>query len=378
MSLDLSDIRTQISQLDRNLLKLLAERHRLAFDVVRSKEITQKPLRDIEREKELLQGLVNHAESENYQLDPQYVTQIFQRIIEDSVLTQQNYLQDKLNAQSDENVSIAFLGMRGSYSNMASRQFAKKFQANLVELSCNTFAEVFEKVSQGEAKFGVLPLENTTSGSINEVYDLLQHTDLLLSHAKVTLVEIALGLICGFILGLISALLLTLSRRVSAFLMPLLVISQAVPVFAIAPLLVLWLGYGMASKIAMAVLIIYFPVTAACYDGLRNTPQSWLQLAQTLQISPQAMLFKVRLPAALPALASGLRIAVSIAPIGAVVGEWVGSSEGLGYLMLQANARMQIDLMFAALFLLLLIALCLYFFTDYWLRRSLPWVRYIH
>lgn len=207
---------------------------------------------------------------------------------------------------------------------------------------------------------------------------LLQHTDLLLSHAKVTLIEIALGLICGFILGLISALLLTLSRRVSAFLMPLLVISQAVPVFAIAPLLVLWLGYGMASKIAMAVLIIYFPVTAACYDGLRNTPQSWLQLAQTLQISPQAMLFKVRLPAALPALASGLRIAVSIAPIGAVVGEWVGSSEGLGYLMLQANARMQIDLMFAALFLLLLIALCLYFFTDYWLRRSLPWVRYIH
>ena len=178
MSLDLSDIRTQISQLDRNLLKLLAERHRLAFDVVRSKEITQKPLRDIEREKELLQALVNHAESENYQLDPQYVTQIFQRIIEDSVLTQQNYLQDKLNAQSDENVSIAFLGMRGSYSNMASRQFAKKFQANLVELSCNTFAEVFEKVSQSEAKFGVLPLENTTSGSINEVYDLLQHTDL--------------------------------------------------------------------------------------------------------------------------------------------------------------------------------------------------------
>ena len=178
MSLDLSDIRTQISQLDRNLLKLLAERHRLAFDVVRSKEITQKPLRDIEREKELLQALVNHAESENYQLDPQYVTQIFQRIIEDSVLTQQNYLQDKLNAQSDENVSIAFLGMRGSYSNMASRQFAKKFQANLVELSCNTFAEVFEKISQGEAKFGVLPLENTTSGSINEVYDLLQHTDL--------------------------------------------------------------------------------------------------------------------------------------------------------------------------------------------------------
>ena len=178
MSLDLSNIRQQITQLDRHLLKLLAERHRLAFDVVRSKEITQKPLRDIEREKELLQALVSHAEAENYQLDPQYVTQIFQRIIEDSVLTQQNYLQNKLNEQKEQNISIAFLGMRGSYSNMASRQFAKKYQGSLIELSCDSFQQVFDKVSEGEAEFGVLPLENTTSGSINDVYDLLQHTDL--------------------------------------------------------------------------------------------------------------------------------------------------------------------------------------------------------
>ncbi|MDE8034255.1 prephenate dehydratase [Actinobacillus equuli subsp. haemolyticus] len=178
MSLDLSNIRQQITQLDRHLLKLLAERHRLAFDVVRSKEITQKPLRDIEREKELLQALVSHAEAENYQLDPQYVTQIFQRIIEDSVLTQQNYLQNKLNEQKEQNVSIAFLGMRGSYSNMASRQFAKKYQGSLIELSCDSFQQVFDKVREGEAEFGVLPLENTTSGSINDVYDLLQHTDL--------------------------------------------------------------------------------------------------------------------------------------------------------------------------------------------------------
>lgn len=180
MSLDLSDIRTQITNLDRHILKLLSERHRLAFDVVRSKEITQKPLRDVVREKALLQELVNFAEAENYQLDPQYVTQIFQRIIEDSVLTQQHYLQNKLNEQKEERVSIAFLGMRGSYSNMASRQFAKKYQGALVELSCASFKEVFDKVSNGEADFGVLPLENTTSGSINEVYDLLQHTDLAL------------------------------------------------------------------------------------------------------------------------------------------------------------------------------------------------------
>lgn len=124
----------------------------------------------------------------------------------------------------------------------------------------------------------------------------------------------------------------------------------------------------------MTILIIYFPVTAACYDGLRNTPKIWLELAQTMQITRWQMLFKVRLPAALPALASGLRIAVSIAPIGAVIGEWVGANQGLGYLMLHANARMQVDLMFSALFLLMLITLLLFFITDKLLRRALPWV----
>ncbi|OOH89674.1 chorismate mutase [Pasteurellaceae bacterium 15-036681] len=180
MSLDLLDIRHRITQVDRDLLKLLSERHRLAYDVVRSKEITQKPLRDVVREKQLLQELVNYAEAENYQLDPQYVTQIFQRIIEDSVLTQQNYLQNKLNEIKELNTTIAFLGMHGSYSHLASRQFAKNYQDSLIELSCESFDAVFEKVQSGDADFGVLPLENTTSGSINEVYDLLQHTDLAL------------------------------------------------------------------------------------------------------------------------------------------------------------------------------------------------------
>lgn len=202
---------------------------------------------------------------------------------------------------------------------------------------------------------------------------LIANSTLLWQQAQVTLLEIALGLGLGFLFGLVSALVLTLSKKISALLLPLLVISQAIPVFAIAPLLVLWFGYGMGSKIVMAMLIIYFPVTAACFDGLRNTPQAWLDVAKTLQLSPLRLLLKVRLPAALPAFASGLRIAVSIAPIGAVIGEWVGSSEGLGYLMLQANARMQVDLMFAALFILLFIALWLYFSVDWLLRRMLFW-----
>lgn len=230
---------------------------------------------------------------------------------------------------------------------------------------------------QGAVSFGGMPAYMLPS-PLTVWQKLIENAPLLATHAQITLLEIALGLLLGFLFGLGSALSLTRYRRLSKFLLPLLVISQAIPVFAIAPLLVLWFGYGLASKIVMTVLIIYFPVTAACFDGLRNTPKTWLDLAKTLEISPIAMLFKVQLPAALPSLASGLRIAVSVAPIGAIVGEWVGSSQGLGYLMLHANARMQTDLMFAALFILIVIALLLYFVTDKLLKRLVPWAAHLH
>ncbi|MDP8034236.1 chorismate mutase [Pasteurella atlantica] len=180
MPLDLSEIRQQITQIDRNLLKLLSERHQLAYDVVRSKELTQTPLRDLEREREVLKELILFAENENYALDPLYITQIFQKIMEDSVLTQQNYLQSKINKTKQSTITVAFLGMRGSYSHLATRQFAKQHKETLIELSCNSFNDVLERVKSGEADYGILPLENTTSGSINDVYDLLQHTDLSL------------------------------------------------------------------------------------------------------------------------------------------------------------------------------------------------------
>ena len=115
---------------------------------------------------------------------------------------------------------------------------------------------------------------------------LTSHSELLWQHTQITLIEIGLGLLLGFIFGLSSALLLSFSPKTSSLLLPVLVISQAIPVFAIAPILVLWLGYGMPSKIVMAILIIYFPVTAACYDGLRNTPKAWLDLAKTFKPSP--------------------------------------------------------------------------------------------
>ena len=202
---------------------------------------------------------------------------------------------------------------------------------------------------------------------------LIEHRTLITEHAAITLLEIVLGMIIGTACGAASALVLARFGTARAWLLPVLVVSQALPVFALAPLLVLWLGYGLGSKVAMAVLIIYFPVTATFYDGLRRTDTDWLNLATTMGASPLAILFRIRLPAALPALASGMRVAASVAPIGAIVGEWVGSSAGLGYLMLHANGRMQIDLVFAALLVLAVIAVALYFTVDRGMRALMPW-----
>jgi putative hydroxymethylpyrimidine transport system permease protein len=199
------------------------------------------------------------------------------------------------------------------------------------------------------------------------------HSGSLLDHARTTLFEIVAGLLIGTILGATSALTMIVSRSLKRWLLPLLVISQAIPVFALAPLLVLWLGYGMSSKIAMAVLIIFFPVTAAFYDGLRSTEPEWLELARVMNAKPLAVIRHIRIPAALPAFASGLRVATAVAPIGAIVGEWVGSSKGLGFYMLHANARMQIDTMFAALAILAILALTLYFFVDRTMSKIVFW-----
>jgi ABC-type nitrate/sulfonate/bicarbonate transport system permease component len=209
-------------------------------------------------------------------------------------------------------------------------------------------------------------------------FELINQHSLILEHTQTTLLEIILGIIIGCIFGLSSAFALLYSKRIERYLLPILVISQAIPVFAIAPLLVLWFGYGIASKIVMTVIIIYFPITTACYDGLKNTPKQWLDLAKTYKLSPLQTLFKVQFPASLPSLASGLKIAVCIAPIGAVIGEWVGSSKGLGYLMLHANARMQIDLMFASLFILVILTLSIYFLTDYLTKKFIPWASHLH
>ena len=203
---------------------------------------------------------------------------------------------------------------------------------------------------------------------------MVAQAPLLFWSTLTTLLEIVLGLLIGTLLGGGLALAMVFSRGLQRWLMPILLLSQAIPVFALAPLLVLWFGFGISSKVVMAVLVIFFPITASFFDGLRRADIGWLDLARTMNASPWAMLRHVRLMAALPSFGAGLRVAAAIAPIGAIIGEWVGSSAGLGYVMMNANARVQTDVMFAALFVLAVVAILLWVIVDRLLRRLLYWI----
>ncbi len=200
--------------------------------------------------------------------------------------------------------------------------------------------------------------------------------DLLGEHALMTLIEIVVGLVLGTVLGAATAIHLCLSKAARTFILPVLVLSQAIPVFAIAPILTLWLGYGPEPKILMTVLIVYFPIASACFDGLQATPRGYLDLARSMGASRARIMLRVRIPASIPSFATGLRLAAVYAPIGAIVGEWVGSSQGLGYLMLLASGRAKIDLMFAALAVLAVMTVVLRMlvnlFCTHALARWLP------
>lgn len=214
----------------------------------------------------------------------------------------------------------------------------------------------------------ILPPPSLVAGAF------LAQPGFFLHHAGITALEILLGLGAGVTAGILTALVINASATLSRLVGPALVASQALPVFAVAPLLVIWFGYGIASKIIMAALIIYFPVATAFSDGLKRTDPGLLDLAWLNGAGRVQSFSLIRVPAALPAFGSGLRVAAGVAPIGAIVGEWVGASGGLAFIMLQANARMQTDDVFVALVLLALMALALRAVVDLIVRRLLFWV----
>ncbi len=162
-------LREKISALDEKLLALLAERRELAVEVGKAKLLSHRPVRDIDRERDLLERLITLGKA--HHLDAHYITRLFQLIIEDSVLTQQALLQQHLNKINPHSARIAFLGPKGSYSHLAARQYAARHFEQFIESGCAKFADIFNQVETGQADYAVVPIENTSSGAINDVYD---------------------------------------------------------------------------------------------------------------------------------------------------------------------------------------------------------------
>ncbi|MBT0587542.1 prephenate dehydratase [Alteromonas oceanisediminis] len=173
----LSPLREAITRVDTELLRLLSERRELTNQVAETKIEHHIPVRDQRREEQLLVRLIK--EGKRVGLDPHYVTQIFHAIIEDSVLNQQALLAERANPGSALPLNrVAFLGDKGSYSYLATQKYFSRRPGELLEIGCQSFSEIVKKVENNEADYAVLPIENTSSGSINEVYDQLQHTSL--------------------------------------------------------------------------------------------------------------------------------------------------------------------------------------------------------
>jgi NitT/TauT family transport system permease protein len=180
-------------------------------------------------------------------------------------------------------------------------------------------------------------------------------------HAAATLVEIALGFVVGAGIAVAIGYLLARSRLAERFLSPYIVAAQATPVLVLAPLLVLWLGTGLLPKIVICALIVFFPVAVATMVGIRSVDQRLLELGRSLRASPRQVLLHLELPAALPQILGGMRVGVTLAVIGAIVGEWAGADRGLGVLInLARGSLFDFPLMFATLATIALIAIALY------------------
>ena len=154
------------------------------------------------------------------------------------------------------------------------------------------------------------------------IFALFKNYIEIFNHTIVTLTEIIISLILGIIIGSIFALLISISNTLKRWIMPILLASQAIPVFALAPILVLWFGYGISSKIVIGTLIVFFPIASNFSDALNKIPKEFIDAGQTLGLSKFHIFFLIKLPTALPGLFSGIRVGACFAAIGAVVGEW--------------------------------------------------------
>jgi NitT/TauT family transport system permease protein len=208
---------------------------------------------------------------------------------------------------------------------------------------------------------------------LSVVDEIVQQWDLLAMHALVTTQETLLGFFLSVAISIPMAVAIAHWRLLEQAMYPLLVISQAVPKVAIAPLMLVWMGFGLTPKIFVAVLIAFFPIVISSVTGLKSVPYEMIQLSRSMGLSPLATFRKIKLPYALPHVFAGLKVGITLAVVGAVVGEFVGADRGLGYLLLFTLGRLNTRLMFADLVVLAALGVVAFWVVQFVERRAIPW-----
>lgn len=204
-------------------------------------------------------------------------------------------------------------------------------------------------------------------------FRLYEKRHLYLSHSWVTFYETVAGFLLALVFGMLSAAIIVVIPKMRAVVMPLLLVAQLVPKVAIAPLLLIWFGYGLMPKVLIAFLVAFFPIVVNGASGLASVQPELLELGRSLQASRWQTFWKFRIPSALPEIFSGMKIAITLAIIGAIIGEFVGGNRGLGYLIIVANQELDTALAFAAIFLLSVIGIALYGLIELLERILMPW-----
>jgi ABC-type nitrate/sulfonate/bicarbonate transport system permease component len=202
---------------------------------------------------------------------------------------------------------------------------------------------------------------------------LVVSRELLLAHTMVTLLEVVIGFGLSLLCGILLACGMALSRTLARAFYPFVIASQMVPIIVIAPLLLIWVGYGLTPKVIVVALTAFFPIVVSMADGLKSVDPDVVNLLRTMGASRWQIFVKVQVPTALPFLFSGLRVAVAVSVIGAVIGEWMGSSQGLGYLMIRSKPQFLTERVFAAIVVLSVMGVALFALVGVVEKLALPW-----
>lgn len=206
------------------------------------------------------------------------------------------------------------------------------------------------------------------------VRELIEMKDLLLPNTMQTLQEVAAGLLIAIVLGISIAIIMDVVPLFRILINPLLIISQTIPIVAIAPLFIIWMGYGTLPKVMVVVLICFFPIALNVLEGFQTVDQAMLKLLRTMRATKWQVYQKIKLPAVLPYFFSGLKIAVTYSVMGAIIGEWLGASEGLGIMLTRATKSFLTARVFGIATVIVGVTLLLYFLVEGMARLTAPWI----